>query len=305
VSWTLLIPAALVAVTWLAFETRLLRLGPKMETAAATVLIAGVAATALWVVTAIAAGFVLEFPPVDSLLGWCRIRAAHREVGFVLGMVSLVLSAIMIIRLGCAIRRHRRGLRSGREICEQLGSTTGDMLVADSGRLFAYAVPGRGGGVVVSSAMLDALSDAERHVLLAHERAHLSHRHHHNMVVAELAVAVLPILRPLANRIELATERAADESAALSLSGDRPLVARAIAKAAIASDGASGRPDPTGLSMSGGPVSRRVEAMLEPDLDDSVSKAGVAAAVVLVLVAWAGSVVQLHHMSGLLSHICG
>jgi len=153
--------------------------------------------------------------------------------------------------------------------------------------------------------MLDALSDAERNVLLAHERAHLSHRHHHNMVVAELAVAVLPILRPLANRIELATERTADEFAALSMSGDRPLVARAIAKAAIASDDSSGPSRPTGLSMSGGPVSRRVEAMLEPDLDDSVSRVGVVAAVVLVLVAWVGSVVQLHHMSGLLSHICG
>jgi len=272
-----------------------------METAAATGLIAGVAATALWIFTAVAAGFILELPPVDSVLGWCSIRASHREVGVVIGAISLVLSVIMIGRVVLVVIRHRRGFRSSREICEQLGSNRGDMLVAESSRLFAYAVPGRDGGVVVSSAMLEALSAAERRVLLAHEKAHLSHRHHHNMVIAELAVAVLPILRPLANRIELATERTADESAALSMSGDRPLVARAIAKAAIASGGSGS----TGLSMSGGPVVRRVEAMLDADHDDSVSKFGVTAAVVLVLAAWMGSVVQLHHMSGLLSHICG
>lgn len=46
----------------------------------------------------------------------------------------------------------------------------------------AYCLPGRGRRIVLTSAALTALSDDELNAVLAHERAHLSGRHH--LVVA-------------------------------------------------------------------------------------------------------------------------
>src|SRR5690606_21997816 len=69
--------------------------------------------------------------------------------------------------------------------------------------------------------------------------------------------AVLPPLRPLSERLRLAVERWADEDAAEAV-GDRALVARTIAKAALAHPPA---PGPAGAFADSGVV-QRVEALL-------------------------------------------
>jgi Zn-dependent protease with chaperone function len=131
--------------------------------------------------------------------------------------------------------------------------------VIASSRLVAYARPGRPGRVVVSQGMLEALSGEEQLVLFAHERAHLRHHHHRYIAAADACARAIPLLAPLAASVRFACERWADEEAA-SVVGERKLVARAVAVAALAEAGAPA------LSFGGntGGVPARVEALLDP-----------------------------------------
>jgi beta-lactamase regulating signal transducer with metallopeptidase domain len=81
--------------------------------------------------------------------------------------------------------------------------------------------------------MIRALSPAEREVLLAHERAHAAGFHFLFTVAARLAAAANPLLRPVSAAVAYSVERWADEHAAAA-TGDRPLTARAVARAALA-----------------------------------------------------------------------
>lgn len=137
--------------------------------------------------------------------------------------------------------------------------TAGDLSVVDDPVPAAFALPGAPGRVVVSAGMLRVLSADERRALLAHERAHLRHRHHLFLLTLQLTTAVNPLLRPLAREGAFALERWADEEAVTAV-GDRALVAHAIARAALATK----RADHHALSATGGPVPQRVEALLAP-----------------------------------------
>ncbi|WP_030275384.1 M56 family metallopeptidase [Streptomyces sp. NRRL B-24484] len=114
------------------------------------------------------------------------------------------------------------------------------LVVVDDPAAEAYAVPGNPGRIVVSTGMLAALEPAEHEVLLAHERAHLDHRHYLFVALAQLGAAANPLLRPLATTVGYTVERWADEVAA-GVSGDRHRVARTIGKAAIAARRTRGR----------------------------------------------------------------
>ncbi|MFI8369074.1 M56 family metallopeptidase [Streptomyces sp. NPDC085466] len=130
---------------------------------------------------------------------------------------------------------------------------------------YAYALPapaGRSRGrVVVSRGMLARLGPAERRALFAHERAHLTGRHDRLLLVARLAAAANPFLRPLRTAVTYSAERWADEEAAVRV-GSRRVVARAIGRAALASGGAG--PAALPAFAVAGPVPRRVAALLAP-----------------------------------------
>jgi beta-lactamase regulating signal transducer with metallopeptidase domain len=108
--------------------------------------------------------------------------------------------------------------------------------------------------------MLRALDPAEREVLLAHERAHLTGRHHLFLTALALSCAAHPALRLLRGPLSYALERWADESAATAV-GDRRVAARAIGRAALAARPTSPRPL-AALPAAAGPVPRRVAALL-------------------------------------------
>jgi Zn-dependent protease with chaperone function len=137
----------------------------------------------------------------------------------------------------------------------------------------AYTAPGWPGRIVITTGMMHALTAAERHVLLAHERAHASGYHYLFTAAARLASAANPLLRPVAAAVGYSVERWADEQAATA-AGDRRLAARAIATAALAAQAAPAErrvpagaigvvPDSTRMRGAGA-VPRRVAALLRP-----------------------------------------
>ena len=158
---------------------------------------------------------------------------------------------------------------------------------------------GLSGRVVVSTGMLRALPAAKRRVLLAHEAAHLRHRHHLYVQVAELSAASNPLLRPLARGVGCAVEPWADEAAA-DVVGDRSVVARAVARASLATQRAGSSPVATGgnilqpaLRMTDAVALVRTRAMLAPA--PRPHRALAVAVVALVLVGAAGAIDTLNH----------
>jgi hypothetical protein len=167
----------------------------------------------------------------------------------------------------------------------------GQLVVVDDTVPDAYALPGLPGRVVVSTGMLDALNDADRKAMLAHERAHLACHHYAFVAAAHLAAACNPLLRPAAAAVAYTVERWADERAATTC-GDRP-----VGKAALATTHhpARRRVPEAVLGLLGrrrsalhgaGPVPRRVAALLaephtySPPLNYPVLPLAAAAAVV-------------------------
>jgi hypothetical protein len=113
----------------------------------------------------------------------------------------------------------------------------GQVVVTEDTAADAYTLPGWPCRIVITTGMLRALSAPERRVLLAHERAHASGSHYLFTSAARLAAAANPLLRPVAAQVGYTVERWADERAAADV-GDRPLAARAIARAAMATTAA-------------------------------------------------------------------
>jgi len=254
--------------------------------------VAALAATmAILFVGALAAGLAARSSVLFAVLGVCPVIPIHHQVGTVEGLAATVVLAAVVFRIQRVLRQRRWAVdgTQGRRI-----------LVLANDEPIAYAAPGKPGCVVVSRGLLDALEPQERQVLFAHERAHLDQRHHHYLLVCALSVAVLPMLRPLVTQVRLATERCADEAAALVMAGDRKLVATAITRAAVATSAYGGVVG----SFGGASILARVEALIAtPSTPTALT--GAAA---VVGVAGFGTVVgsvQAHHLFQLFAHLCG
>ncbi|MEU9446190.1 M56 family metallopeptidase [Streptomyces sp. NPDC048304] len=157
--------------------------------------------------------------------------ASDDPVPVVLGVLAAGLLAGGLLRTFTVVRRRRAALRALAPLRKL--PAAGDLVVVEAARPDAYALPGRPERIVVTTAMLRALPGGEHAVLLAHERAHLLHRHHLYAAVAEATAACNPLLRPVRDHIAFHIERWADEEAA-HMTGSRPLTARSLARAALA-----------------------------------------------------------------------
>lgn len=254
--------------------------------------VAVVAATSVASVVVITvAGFVLGPARQAEIVEWCRIVPLHHEVTPFEGILATAVFAVMVVRVVLVMRRRRAALvpTGGRRVA-----------VLDTDEPVAYAAPGKPGCVVVSTGMLSVLEPRERQVVFAHERAHLQQAHHRFLLVGALAVAVVPLLGPLVERLRLATERQADEDAVVAMGGDRELVAMAITKAAINKASFDGIVP----AISGGSVVARVEALIGDPPGRWTIRTGVAvAAAATVGVIGAGSI-QFHHIWVLVDHVC-
>lgn len=181
---------------------------------------------------------------------------ASGEVSIPLCVFCALALAVLALSAWRSGQRYRAWFRALHAELDR-HSRDGGVIVVPAREPLAFALPGRGGRIVVSGGLLSALRPRERSALLAHEAAHLR-LHHHIFLGAIAAACVLnPLVRPLGGTARFALERWADEVAAERL-GDRRVLATAVARAALATRTAvSFAPAATG-----GHVPRRVEALL-------------------------------------------
>lgn len=249
------------------------RLPPRTATwllAASGVALAG-ASTAVLGLLALAA--TLRIPLVAAIGDLSRHAVSRDDPASVpLGLAAGALLAAAAAASGRAAWRRAGALIAAHRHARWLPGAGQVVVVADEAA-DAYAAPGWPGRIVITTGMMDALTAAEREVLLAHERAHAAGRHYLFTAAARLASAANPLLRPLAAAVGYCVERWADEQAAAA-AGNRALAARAIAAAALAATAAPpGRAAPAGAigmvprpsrRRGAGVVPRRVAALLRP-----------------------------------------
>lgn len=248
------------------------RFDPRMATWLLTAASIGLAAASGFALTALAATAVGQIPLLAALGDW-SVRVLHQDdpTSLTLASLACVLLSVALAAAGRALVRRARALIDAARTARGLPVVDGDdrVVVLDDPVPDAYALPGAPGRIVVSTGMLDAFDEPERQALLAHERAHLAYGHHVFVSLAHLAASTNPLLRPLATAVKYSTERWADEHAA-GVTGDRRLVARTLAKAALLTRhhggeaaGALGIASGlTGRRRGPGPVPRRVAALL-------------------------------------------
>ncbi|QCR42824.1 hypothetical protein C1N91_03960 [Curtobacterium sp. SGAir0471] len=157
--------------------------------------------------------------------------------GFDIGVALLAVLAFVVavrVRPGPEHEAVREAMRSGTAPHRQIDGTTVALVEAD--HALACAVPGRSGGVLVSTGLADLLRTDELEAVVAHERAHLTQRHAVAVAVAESierAVPWVPGARAMARSTRVLVEFAADDAAARRVGRD------ALRRAVLVADGTS------------------------------------------------------------------
>jgi len=283
----------------------------RLPPAAATWLLTGsalvLAVTSSAVLGLLAMTAVARIPLVAGL-GHLSVQVMVRDDPASLPVAIVAGAACAAVAAAACRALCRRGtaiVAAGRQARRLPG--TGDVVVTEDDAADAYTLPGWPCRIVITSGMLRALTRPERQVLLAHERAHASWKHYLFTSAARLAAAANPLLRPVASEVGFTVERWADEPAA-TVTGDRRLTARAVARAALASSAAPPARDGT-LAQLGivdvsmrhaGPVPRRVAALLQPPPRLSVLL--LVAALLLVAVSGASALVAASNLHALIEY---
>lgn len=157
--------------------------------------------------------------------------------GLNLGVALLGVAAFVVavrVRPGAEHEAVRQAMRSGAAPHREIDGTPVALVEAD--HALACAVPGRAGGVLVSTGLADLLRTDELEAVVAHERAHLTQRHAVAVAVAESierAVPWVPGARAMARSTRVLVEFAADDAAARRVGRD------ALRRAVLVADGTS------------------------------------------------------------------
>jgi Zn-dependent protease with chaperone function len=194
------------------------------------------AAVVLW--QAITLGAVLSALGVVLAAPEELVRAAGSGKPVALGALifALAVAGVIVIRLlvslaGVSYRSRARRARHRMLVdlldrAEQRRELSSDMVrVLDGAVPFAYCVPGRPPRVVLSGGALEVLDRDQVDAVLAHESAHLRHRH--DVVTESFTAFYQAVPRPLRSRVpldavHLLLEMVADD-AARRRSGAGPL----------------------------------------------------------------------------------
>lgn len=231
--------------------------------------------------------FVGQSPLLAADGRWSGDTLRHADpVATPVAVLALFVLAALIARFVATGARRLVALRGAFRLAAALPTAGGELAVIDHPGLVAYAVPGRPGRIAVSRDLLRGLDANERRAVLAHERAHLVHRHHLHHTAAQLAVAANPLLHRLPATVALSTERWADEAAAKTCRRD--IVADALTFAASGATRLLAAPSVV-LAAAGTDVVARVQALRGPAPRLTLWRVGL---LVALLVATAVAVLQ-------------
>jgi Zn-dependent protease with chaperone function len=285
----------LVAATGPALGRRLPPAAATRLLVAASVLVAG---CSVFVTGVMAFTWIGQLPLVAAFGGWsaATLRSAD-PIPTEAAAASTVLLLPAAARWVVVVARRCAALIAAYRSCRHL-TAAGALVVVDDQRPDAFTTPQPAGRIVVTTGLLQALTGDERRVVLAHETSHLLHRHTWWLLIADLAAAANPLLRPTARAAARCVERWADEDAATAI-GDRRLAARSLARIALLTR----NPDlarPLALAATGGDVPSRVRALLAPP--PPPRPVSVAALAALLLVLSAATVMVQHRGEQLFEH---
>ena len=211
------------------------------------------AAVALWQSITLAGvlcalGVVLAGPQeLVSELG------SDRPVGAAALILALVVAAVIIIRLLVSLVRvsiRSRARRSRHRLLVDLLDTAerhgelpaevpDGLRVLDGPLPFAYCLPGRSPRVVLSDGALRVLDPAQVAAVIAHEQAHLRHRH--DVVMESFTAFYRAVPRPLRSRapldaVHLLLEMVADDAARRRCGAEPLRTALALLSDAVSPD---------------------------------------------------------------------
>jgi len=136
-----------------------------------------------------------------------------------LGVLAFVIA--VRVRPGPEHDAVRAAMRDGAAGHREIAGTP--VAVVEADHALACAVPGRSGGILVSTGLADRLRTDELEAVVAHERAHLTQ--HHALAVGlaesiERAVPWVPGARAMARSTRVLVEFAADDAAARRVGRD-------------------------------------------------------------------------------------
>jgi Zn-dependent protease with chaperone function len=249
-TYAVYVPIAVSALLALAARPLTRRLPTRWGGHVLTAAAVAAALSTLWTLALLAVTLVDDIPGTSY-----RETLPIQDVTSTAALALLALAAVRTTAVHIGQRRLRAALRP------VLAGSPTELVVVAHPEPQAFATPGRHGRIVVSDSMFRALTAAQRRVLLAHERAHLTARHPLLLVAARYAAAANPLLIPLRGCVAYLCERHADETAARQV-GDRMLVAEALAAVADAMSHAR-RPGLPGFGRWS--VADRVAALAGPD----------------------------------------
>jgi len=182
--------------------------------------------TVAFVASVLLAGLLIAIPCLPdgvNLDAAAELRDHYSSArGIAIGSTAAAASLTVIGRLlwaaasAMAIARRRRALHDDTLVLVGRPGPVPGIVVLDDDRPLVYCLPGRG-RVVVTSGALSRLDRAQLQAVVAHERAHLSARHHLVIMLARVLPDAFPGIRFLAiaaDQIGGLVETAADDSAA-------------------------------------------------------------------------------------------
>jgi hypothetical protein len=215
----------------------------------------------------------------SSLCDWSmHLLPDQPVVSTLIGGAALAMAAIGTVRLIGVIRTH---------LTIRCTDTCAFHLVETS-EVFAYTLPGPARTIAISRGLRNSLDDSEYDFVVAHEQSHAGHRHDRFLLLALIATAVVPFMRPATDQLRFHLERWADEDAVRTTGVPRRFAARTIARVALAQT-----PSAAVLGVATHGVAARATALTHGAAP--ASRARRLQSVGLVIVTVALSAWQLHH----------
>jgi Zn-dependent protease with chaperone function len=238
------------------------RIRPAWGVRLVVVVSVAVAAAGLFVLGATGFTWAAQDPEVARVGRWSpdQLRATDPVPRVEAGLCLLLFTVAVFSLLRLARRRVRAVLAVRRNVRDCRPAT--NVLLIEDERADAFTTASPRAVIVVTTGLMERLSEPERQALLAHEHSHRRHGHVWWLVAMDLAVAANPLLTRTGRAVTHAVERWADEDAAEQVA-DRRLVARTLARAALLRKQGAAAAVAVVLAA-GGDVPARVRAMLGP-----------------------------------------